>query len=345
MRKIIFLLLMFFSVINFSNAYETQWFVSYSENDGKIDFKCEKQCFIILWNKQKNDYIDLNSNLVWDWTIWYWFLNWNNIIPWEFLKIETWRNINKNFMFNKLAYYSQLNSILPVILIMEWNLKSDNLIISLSKTTFLDSIIWWFKQSLEFKSFNPRTINFLEWPMRNWRYINEVFFLFMVLVLISLFLLYKFIDNKNKYIYIWLWFIMFFWFFFDFFHSINQVKIFRDFKSSDKVMDNWRLAKNSDLYDFLDFVKENIPKREKGFIIAPYPYKLELKFHIYPDLKFDDINKVKYLIWYNPDGKNVFFGFKDPVYNTWSLTRGENKFDIYKEIIWKDYAKIFVIKQ
>lgn len=345
-KKLLLTLLLFLGFYpSFSSAnFETQWFTSFKEANWKIDFSCEKQCFIVIGEKQNNNILNIKWNIFWTWSIWYWFINSTQIIPGEFWNFPS-GNIDNSFLFTKLQYYSQLPDNIPVVLVFNWVFQSKNLSATLSKAAFFDDLISGFSEALEYKEFSPRTINFLEWPMWNWKYINQVFFLFIVILLVISFVLYYFTDkNKKNYIYTWFWILLFFWLFFDFFNTVNQINMFKDFSSSEKIIDNWRLAKNSDFYEFIDFIKKNTESREKGFFVAPYPFNLEWKFHIYPDIKFDNIEKVKYLIWYNPMWKNALFNFQDPVYNSWTLIWDNKKFEVKKEIYWKDYAKIYILE-
>jgi hypothetical protein len=61
-------------------------------------------------------------------------------------------------------------------------------------------------------------------------------------------------------------------------------------------------------------------------------------------VKFDDIEKVKYLFVYNPYGPQAPFGYKDPVISSGSLFYNSGSYLVEKEIPWKTGAKIYILK-
>jgi hypothetical protein len=230
-------------------------------------------------------------------------------------------------------------------MIFDWDIKSNNFAAFLDKNSFFSNIKLWINDALSYKEYNPRSINFLEWPMWNWRYINKVLFpIIIIIILISVFW-YIFWEVKIKkwFIYLWIWVLIFFWLFFDFLSTLNQYKIYKKNISSNNIMVNWRLW-TTDFYQYLDFIKTQVPNKEKWYFIAPYPYDFEWKYHIYPNIKFDNIDKIKYLFWYNPYWINAPFNFKDPTYESWILNYNSWTYQVSKEIIWKDYAKIYILK-
>lgn len=344
--KKLFLSLIILSVfipIFTSANFENQWFKIFNESDWKIDFTCDSQCFLLAWEYLSNDTLSINLSISWNWVIWYGFLVWQQFAQWELIQVNSW-NINYVFEYNKIPFLSQIPNNAKVLLVFDWKISWKIFNISISKNTLLENFSKWINQALQYIPFNPRTINFLEWPLWNWRYINHVFFPYIVFLLFITTIFYFVSNKKNKYIYVWFWILLFFWFIFDFFSTLNQINIFKEFNSSQKIINNWRLAKDSDFYDFLDFIRKNTKNKEKWFFISPYPFDSEWKFHIYPEIKFDSIDKVKYLFWYNPMWKNVLFGFKDPIYNNGEIKRDNKTFKVVNEIIWKDYAKIYVLE-
>lgn len=326
--------------------FQNQWFAKFEENAEWINFECNNQCFVILWELGNNDYLKINWNLDWSWSVGYWFPNWKQLVPWSWLAIN-WSNIlNKEFSIKELSFYSQLPKDIQVILFMQGNIKWSSVKIRLWELWLWESINNWFIEALKYREYNQRTINFLEWPTWNGKYINEVFFWWIVLLLVLCFWLNFLVWKKSKIsLYFWIWILVFFWIFFDLFSTVNEYRMYNDVTSTTNFMQNWRVGKTSDFYQFLDFVRLNIPKWEKWNFIAPYPFDFEWKYHIYPDVKFDTIDKVKYIIWYNPYWSNNPFNFKDPVYSSWTLIWGEYKLQVIKEIKYSDTAKIYIIKQ
>jgi hypothetical protein len=128
--------------------------------------------------------------------------------------------------------------------------------------------------------------------MRNGKYINQAFFRWIIFFLALALLSYRFsTSRKNKQNAIWfgVGVIVFFWIFFDFFSTNNQVKIYNQTMSATNIMENGRVGRSSDFYQFLDFIKTKVPNKEKGFFVAPYPFQVEGPYHIYPAVKFGAI--------------------------------------------------------
>lgn len=349
--KKIFQILMFyllffaFQWISFAD-YQTQWFDKIAQIWNKINFECSHQCFVVIDKFNFNNYVELSWNLSWAWKFWYWFFNWKQIIPGEFNDLVNSWNFTSKFNLTKLQFYSQLPAEIPVVLVFDWKIKGEWVSINLWKFSFLENMKNWFNEALTYKEYNPRTINFLEYPLWNGKYINEVFFwwiiFFLFVALIWYFIAYK---NKHYALYFWVWVLVFFWVFFDFFSTVNEVRMWQDITSQTDIMKNGRLGKTSDFYEFLDFIKTQVPAKIKWAFIAPYPFDFEGKYHIYPNVKFDSIDKVKYLFWYNPYWWNNPFNFKDPVYSSWILLYNSGSYNVEKEINWKEYGKIYILRK
>ncbi|EKD66184.1 MAG: hypothetical protein ACD_49C00060G0026 [uncultured bacterium (gcode 4)] len=350
MKKIFQILVSCFLFLAFywvsSADYQVQWFDKATQNWDKLNFECSKQCFVMLDKFNLNDYLELNWNLTGSWKFWYWFFDGKQIIPGEFNDLISLGNFNVKFSFNKLQFYSQLPAEIPVILVFDWKIKGEWVGVNLWKFSFWENVINGWNEALTYKEYNPRTINFLEYPLWNGKYINEVFFwwiiFFLFVALIWYFIAYK---NKNYALYFWVWVLIFFWMFFDFFSTVNEVRIWQDITSQTDIMKNGRLGKTGDFYEFLDFIKTQVPAKAKWAFVAPYPFDFEGKYHIYPDVKFDNIDKVKYIFWYNPYWDQAPFGFKDPTYNSGVLIYNSGSYNVEKEIIWKEYGKIYIFKK
>ena len=139
--------------------------------------------------------------------------------------------------------------------------------------------------------------------------------------------------------------LVFFRLFFDFFSTNNQVKIYKQTMSATNIMENGRVGKSSDFYQFLDFIKTKVSVWAEGAFIAPYPFEFEGKYHIYPDVKFDVITWVDYLFVYNPYGAQAPFGFIDPIYADGVLSRNTLTFPVQEEIVRQPHAKIYILKK
>ncbi len=348
MKKIILILIWFILSIWFSSAYQQQWFDNYNEINWSLNFQCSTQCIILIWQVSANDFVNIKWSLKWVWILWYWFVVWQQIYPGETIQINWWWDIDQKFVLSNSQVYWQLPWDAQLALLIQWNFVWSQININWWIMWIFDNFINWFNWALQYKSYNPRTINFLEWPMRNWKYINQAFFK-TILILLWLSIFWYFFsskkENKKKSIYFWVWVIVFFWIFFDFFSTVNEMKIYNDVMDAPNIMENWRVWKDSDFYQFLDFVKTQVPKWVQWAFIASYPFYFEWKYHIYPDVKFNLITWVDYIFFYNPYWVQAPFGFIDPTYNSWILLRNDLKFSIQKEIQRKPYAKIYILKK
>jgi hypothetical protein len=333
-----------FYFIWWGSAYQQQWFDNYNESNWSLNFQCSNQCFLLVWPVSQNDFVSINWNLQWNWNLWYWFLVWEQIYLWETLQINGWPDINQKFVLSNSPAYAQIPWDAQLALMFQWNFVWNQIVINWWMMWIFDNFINWFNQALEYKSYNPRTINFLEWPIWNWKYINQSFLPIIAILIWLAFLSYIFSskrDNKKKSIYFWILVLAFFWVLFDFFSTVNQIKIYKDVTDVPNIMENWRVGKDSDFYQFLTFIKTQVPSKVKWFFIAPYPFNFEWKYHIYPDVKFWPITGVQYLFVYNPYWANAPFDFKDPIYSSWVLFRDNSLFPVQKEIQRKPYAKIY----
>lgn len=344
MKKFLYFTLLFLFT-NYTYAYENQGFISYQEIDWNIEFQCDNQCFILVWDSILWDYIDINWSVEGNWSIWYGFLQWQQIIPWVFTQIDQFVDLNQKFNFSDSPYRNQLpkNVNIQIMLLIQWNIKG-KIKPSLWEMWVFDTIWNWFSQALLYKSYNPRTINFLEWPIWNGKYINQAFLNMIIILLVIAIIIYLLstnLDSKRKSIYFWVWVLIFFRIFFDFFSTVNEVKIYNDVIDAPHIMENWRLWKDTDFYQFLDFIKTQVPDREKGFFIAPYPFSFEGKYHIYPNVKFWLVTWVDYLFFYNPYWVNNWVWFIDPIYSSGLLEWDNHQFSISQEITRKPYAKIY----
>ncbi|MFA5747566.1 MAG: hypothetical protein WC872_00465 [Candidatus Absconditabacterales bacterium] len=335
-------------IVTNASKYQTQGFVSFQENFGKVDFVCANQCFILLDKLGSNDYLNLNGKLEGNGMIGYGFLVGQQIYPGENLQVNGLANIDQIFSFSKLQFFSQVPKEAQVVVIVQGNLTGGQFNQQIGELSFFEKFTNGFKQALEYKEYNPRTINFLEGPMRNGKYINQAFFPLIIILLAIALLVYRFsVDSKNKRkaVGFGVGVLVFFWIFFDFFSTVNQVKIYKQIMSATNIMENGRVGRSSDFYQFLDFIKTKVPKGAQGFFIAPYPFDFEGKYHIYPDVKFNVITGVNYMFFYNPYGNQAPFDFKEPVYSGGILTWKEFTFSVQQEIVRQPYAKIYILKK
>ena len=331
----------------FVSVHQTQGFESYAESSWGAKFTCKKQCFIILDGMKQSQYIQLIGEISGSGRIWYGYINGQQIIPGAFTQIPGTK-IDQIFEFTKNPYFWQIPKDMPVVIFMEWDISANNFSEKMGNFSFFESFSRWWNEALSFKEYNPRTINFLEWPLWNGKYINEVFF-WWIIAFLCIAVLWSFFERvfnskTQRWLYFWVGILAFFWVFFDFFSSVNEYRIYKQTTSAKYIMENGRVGRTSDFYEFLEFIKTQVPKGAKWTFVAPYPFDFEGRYHIYPEVKFDDIKKVKYLFVYNPYGLEAPLGYKDPVISSGSLFYNSGSYIIEKEIPWKTGAKIYILK-
>ncbi|MEI7562608.1 MAG: hypothetical protein WCJ39_02605 [bacterium] len=98
--------------------------------------------------------------------------------------------------------------------------------------------------------------------MRNGVYINQDFFWLIVILLVATAFIYWLTSKKkNKQTVFWfgIGVLVFFWVFFDFFSTVNQIKIYQQTMSTTNIMENARVGRSSDFYQFLDFIRTKVP--------------------------------------------------------------------------------------
>ena len=239
---------------------------------------------------------------------------------------------------NSIQYFEWSISYIAVIFI--WNDVVEIEGVDLDYTGVFEGVSMKLSEIFTYKPFNPRTINFLEWPMWNWDYINKpiVKFLFWLMWISIVLYFFNWRHFQRKIIYFNVWIFIFFWVFLDLLSTVNQVKMYNDFTSANNIMENWRLWKNSNFYQYLDFIRKNTERWNRWIFLAQYPFTFEWKYHIYPDVKFDKIENVDYILAYNPKGLSYDWSW-------WVLTYKEKKYNVDKVKEFKTYAKIYYIKK
>lgn len=303
-----FLLLIFSFFIFISNTYcdyQTQWFDSFSQSDNSLQFKCSKQCFILVDQKLSNNYIEFNWNIFWKWMIGYWFLNWQQIVPWEFVNFEKNTVFNsQKLLFIKLPFYSQLPQDIQIMLIVDWSISTDWLSFSLWKTGLMENVWNSVSSFWSFDTFKPYTINLLYWPMIGWTNANKVFY---YIFFISLFWLF-FILKKKKYILIISLTLIIFY---DIRMTLEFYWYFKnDYSTYISKNDNEKVYRDrGDFYSFLDFVIKELKdqwftqdKRISFFTDNTRPFPWLSEYLLYPykvDLNNMNNNRVFVFYWYS----------------------------------------------
>jgi hypothetical protein len=348
MKKILGIILFWLSISTAFAAYQQQWFSSFQENiNGPVNMVCQGQCVAIIGDTDQYDTLRLEWSLSGQGILGYWFLVGQQVVPANTTQVNGNGPLDQQFVFTDSPVFGQIPAGSQIVFILQGNFEGQ-LNFSPEVLGFGEKIVRGFKEALQYREFNPRTINFLEGPTWNWQYINQHFFRWIILLLFVAIIRHFFSSQKKdkaKAVYFGVGVLVFFRVFFDFFSTVNQVKIYNQIMSVTNIMENGRVGRSSDFYQFLDFIKTKVPNKEKWFFIAPYPFDFEGKYHIYPNVKFGSITGVNYLFFYNPYGGNNPFNFVDPTYSWGILTWNKLTFKVQQEITRKPYAKIYILKK
>ena len=337
------------------STLQKQWFDTFEITANGADFICKTQCFVILPTLWMSEFLSLKGNFSGKWEVGYGFLNGNQILAGWFSPVNGDIALSKVFNFTDTSFYSQLPKEIPIILIVNGEISWKGFGLTMGQFSPLDRVKSHFETATRYVPFSPRTINFLEWPMWGGEYINKAFYSWIIFLLV-LALLWSMFEKKHhvhtkKSILIGFSVLVFFWIFFDAFSTINQVKMYSEFRNAPSFMANGRLAKESDFYGFLDFIRGKVQVRSYGNFIMPYPFDSEGKYHMYPFVKFQDPEKLQYVFTYNPYGKNAPFGFVDPIYDgtgkvlSWKPSETNSySWNISEVLTFGNFGKIYVIK-
>lgn len=212
-RYVICIFVCYFSLIWFSFGYQQQWFSQYQEWTEWISFNCSSQCVIMLWQKDKIDYLDLEWTVKWNWVIGYWFLIWDQVSLLNQYGVVVSSDIKDSMNF---AEYEQYFASVPwdtdLMLLVNWNINW-NIKLNSGKFSFGQRINQWWKDFWQMETFTPYSINLRYWIILMWMSIVKYWYILFV-VLAVLILIFKKWKRKQKYrtiFYLWLWMFLFIW--------------------------------------------------------------------------------------------------------------------------------------
>jgi len=341
MKKIFLFFALIFLFLNIANwEYFNQWFKSFSESDNSINFVCEKQCITILWNLENNDKISISWKIDWKWILWYWFLIWEQIYPWENFQITWNTELNQDFNFSKLQFFSQIPKDSKIVLILDWALNWEKVSFDLLSIWWLEKLSFWLSDFWTYDTFKPYTINLLNWPKIFWESANSIFYwIFILWSIIILFISWFKIKKANKKIFI-LALVLFI--LYDIRMSLEMMSYYKnDYETYiskqkyEKVYrDRW------DFYSFVDFVKDKLDKswiknfeKVSFYTDNNWPFPWSIIYFLYPyNVELNkETPKYYILYWYSKfmfEWSNLILDWK----NIW----------IWKIIKFSDYAFIFI---
>ncbi|OIP53005.1 hypothetical protein AUK10_03045 [Candidatus Gracilibacteria bacterium CG2_30_37_12] len=143
------------------SPHQTQGFESYMESVTGTQFSCKKQCFIMLEGMGINDYLSWLGDISGSGSIGYGFLNGQQIIPGEFRSISTNIVMNDRMLFSDNQYYSQIPKNLPIVIIVNGEIQSKNLLVQQMEYTLNESIQKNWSQFIKTENLAQYSINLL----------------------------------------------------------------------------------------------------------------------------------------------------------------------------------------
>jgi len=269
-----------------------------------INFSCENQCYITLWEKGNIDYLNIKWSLNWNWDISYWFTIWEQIAIINQKSVFLQTQIDESINFQDYAQYlSEIPNNANLILLVNGKING-NLNIDANIFSIWEKFSQWRKSFRTFDSFKPYTINLLYGPIVNWKNFNKGFYIIFIILFIIVLFIKKNQKTKIKILLSWL---LILWCIYDIRMWLEWIKYYQDdfknYVSENKYekiyRDRW------DFYSFVDFVQDRLKSEwvknfeEIWFFTdntRPFPWSM--KYFLYPYRIRDNQDIWTYLIVY-----------------------------------------------
>jgi hypothetical protein len=195
-KLIIILLLSLFFQFN-THAFNVEWFTIFEESDNGYNFECEKFCLYELDTISFNDVIILSWEVKWVWNIWYWVIQWTEIVSLGNININENSTLDKTFILNEQPLFSRIPKDKKLYIYIAWNLKANNFIFKWGSTSIASKFIAWLKSN---EGFTPYSINLRYWTKLNWIPIVQILYIWFVIILVILFIISK--GKKKNILYL-----------------------------------------------------------------------------------------------------------------------------------------------
>lgn len=335
MRNIVLLVLLFlFGFMWVTTWYYQQWFSSYNENWSNIDFKCEKDCVIMLDKLYDNEYIMIDWLLSGNWNLLIWFVQWNNLYPWKSFSVVWNREFVWRIELTDINFFKQIPKDTYVIIIINWKINGHFNKFILGTYWFWESIINRWTEFWKLDSYISNTINLIKWPKNLWDSINGFFY---ILFFIWIFILWIFSFNKgrSKYLIQWimiLWFVLWViydirmwiettWYFVkDYISYISQDSDYKNMilrdrwsfygftsivqNTLDKLYNQWKITHD----EVISFYTDNIWPFPGSMTYLLYPYKVLINEKSQTDILSSSIHKSSkiYIVFWFKDYKIIW---------------------------------------
>lgn len=326
-------------------AFQQQWFAPYQEKDWLITANCTNQCVVLTEGLLSNDTLLVQWEVTWSWQIVWWYFVSNQVYPLANKLISGKTDVDINTSLTDNRVYDQIPKESPIIVVFQWSLQVNDLSIGLSQKGIFEKRKTWIISALQYVPYSPRTINFLEWPMWNGKYITERFFnflLFFSLILIIWFYAWT-KHNKKRILTTLLRIIAIFWLILDVFYTQQQIWLYHEVTSA-SPNDTTRLWRDKASAQYMQFVKNTVPKNAKAYVYAVYPFDIELKYRLYPDITVGEAHDSTYVVRYNPYGPKNPFNFVDPLISWNTVKIGPDTFTLIKQNIFSPQWSVLEIK-
>lgn len=295
-KIVFFLLLGSIGITNYSKAYDAEWFDTYQEKAGRINFSCTKWCIIVVGEKESINTITISGTINGNGEIWYKYATPQNAyIGQHIWCILQWK---KTFLLKQDPIFNQLPNTTKIGIVVNgtcsWFLQLEH-----TQSTFWNTLLANINQVTNYVPYKGSTINFIKWPSRNGQYINSILFIpYLIIFIICINMII--LTNKKKIMLIILIgttglrrIIN------DTTSTINEVHLYKNITQK-TIMNNGRLGDEQIFYAFLENIKKEVPKWNWWTVDAGYPYDIEGTFHLYPRIKIPNTTtKDIYIFTYN----------------------------------------------
>lgn len=208
LKRLLFLLV-FVALPSF--AYEQQGFSGYQEVWWKLNFLCESQCFVLLWNTSASEFLSVVGSVQGSGVFGYWFLVGQQIYPGEVLQVNWSVTLDKKFSYVNAPNFSQYPSSTQIILVLQGALQANQLSIQQSYMDFGTKIAQDWKDFWTMEPLTPYSIN-LRYGVKLWAssIVKYGYILFLIIGLLILLFLKWGKERKIKSIfYLWVWLFLF----------------------------------------------------------------------------------------------------------------------------------------
>lgn len=155
--KRLLLLLVFAALPTF--AYQQQGFSQYQESDGNMNFVCTGQCFALMAPFAWSDYISLRGTLQGNGMIGYGFLVGQQILPGDTVQVNGETQVDQQFSFAKLPFYSQIPTTAQVVFIVQGNITWNMLWVQIWSMDTYQKVGQWWKDFWQMETLTPYSIN------------------------------------------------------------------------------------------------------------------------------------------------------------------------------------------